>query len=423
LTLDLRPDEAGSVIASLRMGQPPERFVSAYSVGTTDFLDDVRSEHLESGTMFGQIRFISGTWGAGKTHFLRLLRESAFGSNYLVGTVDLDQDEAPLHKFERVFYRIVQSVTSPEMYRDNDLSRVDPLGEVLRRSLFAQVGEDPTGTANISPSGLREAQESLYGAPNIDPDVKRIVDGYWKTYVSDAGDVVALEEQRALALGWFKAEGTLPPYRKAFGVNKLVNRSNARIMLQSLSRLTRHLGYEGLVLLLDEGELSTSLLRRSNVRDAHNNLRDLIDGIQSNQGLFAVYAATPDFFENADYGVRTYGALAQRIGQLPDGPPAAYARVWNLDKLTIGESAYEDAASRIRDVYLSFRPESLASVVDDAGIRNHIRGLVKQHPERATVSTWRIVTQGSVDALDASVHGRLRTPDEAYRDLRRQITD
>jgi hypothetical protein len=422
VTQNLRPDEAIAVVESLRNGQPPKRFVSSYSVGTDEFIEDVRFEHLEADTMIGRIRFISGTWGSGKTHFLRLLREAAFDAGHLVATVELDRDEAPFNKLERVFYRIAQSITSPEMYRDNDLDRIDPLGEVLRRALFTLAREDPSGDPRVTQAGLREAQEALYGATNIDSDFRRIVDGLWQTYLPDAGDSIALEERRATALSWFKGEGNLGPYRKAFGAQKMVDRTNSRVMLQSLSRLARRLEYSGLVLLLDEGELSTSALRRSDVRAAHNNLRHLIDSIQDNHGLFAVYAATPDFFLNQDYGVVTYGALAQRIGKPPEGPPAAYERVWNLDALQTDGGDFEEAAARIRGVYLMARPSAEERILADEAIRSYVGDLVRLHPERSAVSTWRIVMQGAVDVLDATARGRTPdAPSDAYRAIRRRL--
>jgi hypothetical protein len=396
--------------------------VSSYSVAHEDFLNEVVEEHLEAGTMFGRIRFISGSWGSGKTHFLRLLREVAFEYRHLVATVELDRDEAPLNKFERVFYRITQSITSPEMYQDNDLDLADPLGEVLRRALFTTVGEDPGGESRISAGGLREAEESLFSALNLDVDFRRIVSGYWKTFLPDTGDSIALEERRALALSWFKGEGSLAPYRSAFGVQKMITRPNARAMLQSLAYLSRHLGYEGLVVLLDEGELSTSVLRRADVRAAHNNLRHLIDGIQDNNGLFAVYAATPDFFLNADYGVVTYGALAQRIGRPPDGEPAAYERVWNLDGIRPEPEHYQLAAERIRTIFLQAKPGTEDRVLSAVDLRARVRGMVELHPDRAQVSTWRIVSQGTVDTLNASLRGRLpESVKESYDSVRRRI--
>src|SRR6266511_2040072 len=104
----LETEIAEAIVEKLRNGIPPRRYVSLYSVGEDEFLDGVRRRHLESASGAGRIRFISGSWGAGKTHFLRLLREKAFAANYLVATVELSRDETPFNKFEEVFYRIIR---------------------------------------------------------------------------------------------------------------------------------------------------------------------------------------------------------------------------------------------------------------------------------------------------------------------------
>ena len=88
---------------SLLSGIPPKRFVSHYSSGNEDFLQDVRRRHLESPSPRGKIRFINGSWGSGKTHFLRLLREEAFDAGYLVSTVELSVDQTPFNNTSGAF--------------------------------------------------------------------------------------------------------------------------------------------------------------------------------------------------------------------------------------------------------------------------------------------------------------------------------
>src|SRR5207249_2916445 len=129
-----------------------------------------------------------------------------------------------------------------------------------------------------------------------------------------------------------------------FGVQKIVNRSNARLMLQSLSRFASHVGYRGIVVLLDETEMSYSVMRKSNLKQAHNNLLHLINSIDESPSLFLVYAATPDFWLDDRYGIRTYGALNQRIGKPEDRPPRAIDRVWNLDSIETSMEHYLEAA-------------------------------------------------------------------------------
>jgi hypothetical protein len=117
---------AQDIVESLRSGVPPKRYASSYSAGNDEFLADVRRRHLESRASRGKIRFVSGNWGAGKTHFLRLLREEAFDTGYLVSTVELSVDQVPFNKFEQVFFEIVRAITSPEMYREGYLIQASP---------------------------------------------------------------------------------------------------------------------------------------------------------------------------------------------------------------------------------------------------------------------------------------------------------
>ena len=69
---------ATQVVESLRKGIPPQRGVELYSVGNEKLMEGIKKRHLDNITEQGIIRFVSGSWGAGKTHFFRQLREVAF---------------------------------------------------------------------------------------------------------------------------------------------------------------------------------------------------------------------------------------------------------------------------------------------------------------------------------------------------------
>ena len=134
MSIGMPQKSAEEMVESLRKGVPPRRNVSRYAAGT-DFVKSVRKRHLDGGISSGKIRFVNGSWGAGKTHFFRLLREEAFDANLLVSTVELNAEQTPFNKFERVFYDIIRNVTSPRMYQDGKLSSALPFGEVLREAL------------------------------------------------------------------------------------------------------------------------------------------------------------------------------------------------------------------------------------------------------------------------------------------------
>ena len=393
--------KALEVIESLRKGHPPKRYTSWYTSGTEDFLTKVRKFHLESASTRGKLRFVSGSWGAGKTHFLRLLREEAFDARYLVSTVELNADSTPFNKFEQVFYDIVRNITSPEMYNEDQFGLAAPFGEVLRRALL-QAPPSPEETAPYE--RYQDAKEKLFSANGIDIDFRRVVAQYWETFLPEGGDVATLENTRGRLLQWFAGEGTMGMYRK-LNVQKIVNRSNARLMLQSLSRYATHIGYRGLVILFDEAEMSYSTMRKSNLKQAHNNLLHLINSIDESEGLFLIYATTPDFYIDERHGITIYGALAQRIGKPDEKSPRPLDRIWNLDCVQSSLDDHLNAACKIRDIYVTAYPEHAKEVPSEKELRAYVAGLIEAHPEFSRVREWRVVVTGTVEALDTRIQG------------------
>lgn len=407
---------ARDIVEELRKGIPPKRFASSYSAGNEEFLKSVRKHHLDRTSSRGRIRFISGSYGSGKSHFLRLLREEAFDAGHLVSFVEMSAEQTPFNKFEQVFFDIIRCITSPEMYPEGDLGRSGAsFQEVLRRALF----KGPGGAGDSIPHDrFQAAKELLYACQGIDIDFRRMVAHYWETFLPEGGDPATLEDTRGRILQWFSGEGTIGSYRSQFRVQKVVTRANARLMLQSLSRFAVHIGYRGLVILLDETELAYSTMRKSSLKQAHNNLLHLINSIDESDGAFLVYAATPDFFMDDRYGIIIYGALAQRIGRPEDRPPGAVDKVWNLDALGTPLDAYLTAAGRIRDIYITAEPDRKEALPAEEDLRPWVAKLVKAHPKFSHVSTWRVVVTGTVEALD---HSKVGEPLPAVQEMHDDI--
>src|SRR5207249_4296945 len=159
---------------------PPQRFVGLYSTGNQDFVKNVADRHLANPAPRGKIRFVSGSFGAGKTHFLRQLREEAFEHRYLVSTVELTAPEAPLDKFERVFAAIVREIASPSLIERQDFSQTQtPLGEVLRDALF---GDYPSIDKAAAAQRIEDEVNRLMADDSIDIDFRRVVRAYWETF-------------------------------------------------------------------------------------------------------------------------------------------------------------------------------------------------------------------------------------------------
>ncbi|MCI0407802.1 MAG: ATP-binding protein [Acidobacteria bacterium] len=406
------PAQAEAIIESLRQGIPPRRGVRLYSVGNEEFLKGVRERHLEGTSARGKIRFVSGSWGAGKTHFLRELLELAFETNYLVSTVELAVDETPFNKFERVFHTMLGKIASPEMFYQGDPDQAAPFGEVVRRTLFRGAGVPEASPGPLPHDGYQRTCERLMGNDTIDIDFRRMVVKHWETYLPEAGEPVTLADRRARVLQWFAGEGTVGSYRKEFGVQKIVSRDNARIMLRSLGRFAAHAGYRGLVILFDEAEMSYSVMRRSDLKRAHNNLLHLINGVDESEGLFLVYATTPDFYTDPKHGIQNYGALAQRIGKPENFPPAALDKVWNLDAVQPTRDHYRAVGHKLRDLYILAYPDAATRIMEPEKIETFVDELVAIHPSLSPVRTWRVLIVGVIRRFDLEFQGQKVPPTE-----------
>lgn len=417
------PARAETIIESLRSGIPPHDGVREYSAGNDDFLNQIRRRHLRTSVgMRGKIRFVSGPWGSGKSHFLAQIRETAFDANYLVSSVGLSADEAPFNRFEEVFYRIVKQISSPDMHATNTPTLDAPLGEVFRRQLFGPAS-DSSSTA-IDRETYDKACQALMANGEVDIDFRRLICRFWETYLAESGDSAMLEDRRGRIMQWFSGEGTIGTYRKEFGVQKLVNRSNARLLLRSLGRYSIHAGFTGIVILLDEAEMSYSVMRKSELKKAHNNLLHLINSIEESPGLFLVYATTPDFYTDEKHGIQIYGALAQRIGRPEEHPPRALDRVWNLEYVQPDLADYQVAAQKIRDLYVAAYPEDEEEIANYGYLDTFVENLLEAHPRFSPVGFWRVLVASIIELFTRQSEGdAIPSPEQLHDDIIDQLRD
>lgn len=414
---------ATQVVESLRKGIPPQRGVDLYSVGNEKLIDGIKKYHLSGIRDRGIIRFLSGSWGAGKTHFFRLLREVAFQCDCLVSNVELDLNSAALNKFEKVFYAIVSHVLTPTYYSEQGLVEAAPFGTVLRESL-AYLATGTRSIANeITYEQYAKASQLLMGNHAIDIDFKKLVRHYWQTFLPESAEPAIVEQTRGEILQWFSGEGTVGQYRKRFGVSKMVSKENARLMLQSLAGFVQQAGYRGLVILFDEAEQAYSVMRKSALRDAQNNLLSLINNIESLSGLFLLYATTPDFYTDPKHGIITYGALSGRIGKPEQRPPRALDIIWNLDAVETTLADYQAVANKIRSIYATAFPSAEASLPTEAAVQETVAKLFRIHPSLAAIRFWRVLVSAVITDLDDHLEGEVRDTNQLYDDVMARLKE
>lgn len=408
---------ATMVVESLRKGIPPQRGVDLYSVGNEKLMQGVTKWHLGGIADRGIIRFVSGSWGAGKTHFFRQLRETAFQNGCLVSNVELDTNSAALNKFQSVFAAIIRQVATPNNYAGEGLPEAAPFGTVVSESLGWLSNSSRDLTGEIPYEQYTKATEILMADHGIDIDFKKMVQEYWKTFLPEAPDPSLVEQTRGEILQWFSGEGTVGSFRKRFGVAKIVSKENAKLMLQSLARFVRLSGYNGLLILFDEAEQAYSVMRKSALREAHNNLLSLINNIESLPGLFLIYATTPDFYTDPKHGIVTYGALSGRIGRPEQRPPRALDTIWNLDAVQTQLEDYQEAAKKIANVYALAYPSAREALPDEGTIVKRVTELFRMHSSLAAVRFWRLLVTALIVDFDDHIEGEPRAVDKLYDDV------
>ncbi|NLH74837.1 MAG: DUF2791 family P-loop domain-containing protein [Verrucomicrobia bacterium] len=405
------------VIEALRRGVPPQRGTQLYAVGHEKLMEGIKRFHLTGIEDKGIIRFISGSWGAGKTHFFRLMRELAFDHGCLVSNVELNVNEAPLNRFERVFYGILRNIITPTFFREYGQPQAAPFGIVLQEALtFLATGQHAL-TETATHENYTKAAEKLMACEALDIDFRKIVKKYWETFLPENPDPVIIKQTRDEILQWFSGEGTLGNYRKNYGINKMVSKDNAKVMMQSLSAFVKLAGYQGLVILFDEAEMSYSVMRKSALRDAHNNLLHLINNVEALTGLFLIYATTPDFYTDPKHGIVISGMLQTRIGKPEDRPPRALDVVWNLDAIEFNLAQYQEVGRKIRAIYASAYPGSEAQLPNVPDTELFVKQLFEGHPSLSQVRFWRVLTSGCVRHFDDAMEGEVKPASQTYKDV------
>lgn len=414
---------AQEIVESLRKGQPPRRGVCHFSVGHEKLLEGIRVRHMNEGGDRGIIRFVSGSWGAGKTHFCRLLRELAFENEYLVSNVELSKDDAAFNRFERVVSAIVRNIQTPSHYHEGVAVEAAPFGRVLHESMVYLATGNHLSDEPMSDEHHARARELLNEAVSVDIDFKKLVEQYWETFFPERLPMSLPHRVQGEILQWFGAEGKLEDFRKRFGVNRMVSRETAKSVFQSLAGFVRFAGYSGLLIIFDETQQAYSEMRRSHLKESHDNLLSLLNNVDPWAGLFLVFATTPDFYDDEKHGIVVYPPIAGRIGKPSDQPPTPLQRIWNLDALRVGLEDYQAAAQSIRDIYVTAYGDTEEKLPPGDQVDDLVRDLAVQQAELEGVRFWRVMVTALVMHFDECLEGEPRSVEELYTGVIDQLRD
>ncbi len=388
----LKPFEARSIIEELRKGSVPADDVTVFTVGRENwlkFIEDDLDHYIAKGG--AKVRFISGDYGDGKTHFMSVISNMAKQKGFAVSFVVLTR-EVPIHKFEMVYQSIVRQLDALQTSQDSKTSEAPETGirNLLARwtGSLTEIGELPGTLRNLPGMNINFAN-GLIGLLN-------------NCLVPLA--VGETEEERAVAretlFHWFEGGKIAKRELKPFGIFEVLSKANSKHFLNSLIVFLRYLGYNGLILLMDE--LETVIAHSASVRNAaYENVRLIIDNTEHAEYLHAFFSIIPDVLLS-EKGFRSYDALWSRVRSIGEGKRINYRGVLiDLHRTPLKTGEMIDLGGCLRHIHeISYRWQAEDSAGDEL-----IKKICTNQKKMGLLSEVRLFIKQIIRILDMAEQG------------------
>ncbi len=301
---------------------------------------------------------VCGPYGQGKSHTLTYLRERARARGYVVSAINLDPREAPLHQFRQVYRALLETLTFPVSAEGASTSLVDAWQSWAKAQ--ALPSEDGgTALAALLPAAMPHLFKAVMTAlaqPTLPvPQGRRALKRYRDYRPTNFPTIL-----RRVLCGEAVPVARVRPALKYRQVAFYRDRSLAVQgdepfvqMIAALAQLFRHMGYQGWVVLFDEGEAMIQV--RSPLRGhSYRLLHRLLYPASARPGFYPVFAFTPDFFQQVhdeDYDLpyfdRDYAEAWRHLSvyQLPSLSQSDWRQLCET-LVTLHGAAYQWAADR-----------------------------------------------------------------------------
>ncbi|NLK93522.1 MAG: DUF2791 family P-loop domain-containing protein, partial [Bacteroidales bacterium] len=297
------------VIDSLRNGTVPAERTENIAVGIDSELSEIEKQLDNVQKNKSSFKFIIGDYGSGKTFFSTAVREMAYDKGFVVSSVVVSQ-EAPLHKFEGLYQKIMDGMRIPD-------SKKIPAFKLILEEWLLNIEDKIIGIEGLDPEGnieqfgremYKRINEELQVVGSIAASFANAIRGFYEAKYS--GNHVLSQE----AVAWLKGEKIRTENKRALNVAGSITRENSVEFFKALLYMIRSAGYNGLVVILDEIETVQHLFRVDMRNAAYENLRFFVDEADRNSfpNCFFLYTGTTDLMES-EKGFKSSEPLYQRI--------------------------------------------------------------------------------------------------------------
>ncbi len=348
------------IFEALRSGLVPQRGIESFAVGIDRQRDELHRQLDLAEAGEGNIKFLRGGYGCGKTLMARLALLDAQQRNFATSFVVVSDNDLKFHKFDEVYRKVLTELGTASCPRG-------ALGDILDRWIGAveedlvDGGEDDEAP-DFDAKVMKRIEADLVAktAGQAPPDFVRVIQTIFElkqnNEVADAGALIS----------WLSGSANVAQSaKKRAGIKGDVESTSALDYLRGVLEIVKAAGYKGLLIVIDEAE--TILRMRSDSRHKSlNGIRQIADAAQSYPGLLWLFTGTPEFFDTRQ-GVAGLAPLHDRIGFRGKGEfvtvrqPQISLEPFKADRL-------RKVAMNLRRLYPAKDRDRLESRVDDAFI-------------------------------------------------------
>lgn len=306
-----------ALINALGSGVVPRLGVEQIAVGRDRELKALLQDLDNVASGGASFRFVIGRYGAGKSFLLQLVRSQALDRGFVVADADITPERrlAGSGGASVATYRELLHTLATKSRPDGGA-----LTTILERWIAAiqtqvvqESGKKPAddGFDALVEGKIREVTQDVADLVN-GFEFANVVIAYWNGYRNDN------EALKEAALRWLRGEfATKTEAKTALGVRVIVDDETWYDYLKLLARFVADIGYQGLIVMLDEAihltKITTTVTRQNNYDKLLAMFNDTMQGRVGHLGL--LIGGTPQFLEDPRRGLYSDPAWQRRTSQ------------------------------------------------------------------------------------------------------------
>ncbi len=402
MTTNIPKRTLNTLMNAISSGVVPRRGLEYIAVGrkkeTETFVADLE-DTAEGG---GAFRFISGRYGNGKSFMTQMVRNYAMDKGFVVMDADLAINR-------RLTGSKGEGVNTYRELIKNAAYRSRPEGGALEPILqeWASAISEKLGDAITKERIITEVRTKTkeFSSLQFCHDFILMISGYMYDFLVNAEDSPSLR--------WLKGEYDLKSeVRKDLGINTLIDDSDWYEIIKLWARLFKALGYQGLVVFLDEAVVLYKLPSKISRSNNYERLLTMFNDIMQGKSMFlSIYVCgTPEFIKDPARGLFSYDALKSRLisGRYESDYDNYLGPIINLKPLS-----NEEIFVLLRTVKeLHEQKYGYTSEIDDAKLETYLKTVLSNSVSSA-LTTPREITRDLISLLD-TLH---QNPDASFDKL------